>query len=513
MTAVLKNSGVSPRSDRVSGSELIAAGFALTLLAVLTGLYTLHGGFILYYGDAQAHLNISRSIIDSRTPGYDQLGTVWLPLLHLLCLPLSAVDSLWSTGLAGTIPVGACFVIAGLLLYSAAKAIYCETRAATVVLACFALNPNLLYFASIPMTEVVFLAGLTAMLYAMIRFRQNNRGREFWLGVGASWWMSLTRYDGWFLIPFSALWFGFWAKRNRGLTLVAFGILAALAPAYWIAHNWYETGNALDFYNGPYSASAIQGSNSYPGYHDWKLAISYYAEAGRLCAGLCLSLLGLAGLILSGRKDAFLPVVFLLLPPLFYIWSIHSSNVPVFVPRLSPHSYYNIRYGIVLIVWAAFASGALVTALPIRWRKLTLALPLLALCPWILHPVKENVICWKESQVNSVARRAWTTPAANFFRSHYTPGQGIIAPFGDLIGVFCYAKIPLKDVLHIGNGPEWFATTSRPDLVHRELWAMAQHGDALSNSLQKRKTSPYELVRSIEVPKAQALLIFRKENK
>jgi len=30
-------------------------------------------GYILYWGDAQAHLNAGRSLIDSRTPGYDQL--------------------------------------------------------------------------------------------------------------------------------------------------------------------------------------------------------------------------------------------------------------------------------------------------------------------------------------------------------------------------------------------------------------------------------------------------------
>ena len=32
-------------------------------------------GWLLYYGDAEAHLNIARRIVDSRTPGYDQVGT------------------------------------------------------------------------------------------------------------------------------------------------------------------------------------------------------------------------------------------------------------------------------------------------------------------------------------------------------------------------------------------------------------------------------------------------------
>ena len=39
-------------------------------------------GYVLYYGDAEAHLNIARRIVDSRTPGPEQIGTVWLPLPH-----------------------------------------------------------------------------------------------------------------------------------------------------------------------------------------------------------------------------------------------------------------------------------------------------------------------------------------------------------------------------------------------------------------------------------------------
>ena len=53
---------------------------------------------MLYYGDADAHLKIARRIVDSQTPGYEQIGTVWLPLLHLLMLPLVRVDACGATG-------------------------------------------------------------------------------------------------------------------------------------------------------------------------------------------------------------------------------------------------------------------------------------------------------------------------------------------------------------------------------------------------------------------------------
>ncbi|MGH9603601.1 MAG: hypothetical protein ACRD24_14570, partial [Terriglobales bacterium] len=33
---------------------------------------------LLLFGDAVAHLNIARRVVDSRTPGLLQLGSVWL---------------------------------------------------------------------------------------------------------------------------------------------------------------------------------------------------------------------------------------------------------------------------------------------------------------------------------------------------------------------------------------------------------------------------------------------------
>ena len=336
-----------------------------------------------------------------------------------------------------------------------------------MVVACFALNPNILYLASIPMTEVVFLAALAVMLLVLFRFRATQKKRFVSLGVAAVWSMSLTRYDGWFLIPFASLGFALFAKKRRWPTLIAFGVLASVAPLYWIAHNWWETGNALDFYNGPYSPIAIQGSKSYPGYHDWKQAFVYYSAAAELCAGGPLLVLGCIGAGCAASKKVIAPLFFLLLTPVFYVWSIHSSGAtPIHVPQLWPFTYYNTRYGIAVVPLAAFAAGAIVLALPARLRWFAFALPLLPVAVWSSRPSPESWICWKESEVNSIARRAWTTASADFLRTNYRHGDGMLARFGDLTGIFCRARIPLAEALHEGNGPAWLAATSRPDLFH-----------------------------------------------
>src|ERR1700704_1437980 len=107
----------------------------------------------LSHYDARGHLVVARRIFDSLTPGWQQVGAVWLPLPHLLnTLPVQ-VDALYRTGLAGSL-----FSILGfgLCAYAGARLILAITGspAGTVAgVAVLALNPNLLYLQSTPMTE------------------------------------------------------------------------------------------------------------------------------------------------------------------------------------------------------------------------------------------------------------------------------------------------------------------------------------------------------------------------
>ena len=55
-------------------------------------------GLTLSHYDARGHLVVARRIFDSITPGWQQIGAVWLPLPHLLnALPVQ-VDACYRTG-------------------------------------------------------------------------------------------------------------------------------------------------------------------------------------------------------------------------------------------------------------------------------------------------------------------------------------------------------------------------------------------------------------------------------
>ena len=200
----------------------------------LSNLRQLGFAWTLYYGDAEAHLNIARRLFDSRTPSPEQLGTAWLPLPHLLMAPFVKDDFLWHSGLGGAIPSAFCLVIAGAFLFAASRRVLGSTAAGAVAAALLALNPNVLYLASAPMTEPVFFAALAALLYFTVLFRQTQ---SLWAAAAAGLAAmagSLTRYEGWFLIPFAGLFFLFAAKRNRLLVLLVFGAIASLGPTGYL---------------------------------------------------------------------------------------------------------------------------------------------------------------------------------------------------------------------------------------------------------------------------------------
>jgi hypothetical protein len=199
------------------------------------------------------------------------------------------------------------------------------------------------------------------------------------------------------------------------------------------------------------------------------------------------------------------------MPAVFYIWSVHSSGNPIFVPDLWPHSYYNSRYGLALFPALAFGAAALAALAPVRARPLlAVALAALAAAPWLRHPHPDAWITWKESQVNSVARRTWTSQTASYLAPRYRAGSGIITTFGDITGVYRAAGIPLRETLTWDNWPHWPSAIARPDLFLGEDWAVTIRGDPVQAALSRAalKGPRYALVKVITVTGAPPVEIY-----
>lgn len=476
--------------------------FASLLLYGGSAAWTLWSrGYAYFYGDAEAHLNIARRIFDSRTPGPEQIGTVWLPLPHVLLAMFARNDAWWVSGLAGVVPGVLCFALAGALLYAAARRTLGPGAGLAAALL-FAANPNLLYLQSTAMTEPVMAAALAALLCATLRYRDQQSVWTLLVLAAASNAASLTRYEGWFLIPFLTIFVWITARNKQHAYL--FALLASAAPVAWFAHNIFYYGDALAFYNGPYSARAIlqrqlgEGMVQ-PAAGNWSLSALYYAQAARDVVGDPLLIVAGLGSVAALFKRAWWPLLLLVLPGAFYIWSIHSSGTPVFVPELDPYTRYNTRYALALLPLAAFAGAALLALLPERVR--TGAAITLVLGVAFGHYRAGVPISWEEARVGSEARREWTAQAAAYLKDNYRSGAGIVFWFGDLAPVFRAAGIPFREGLYQDNGSLW-----DPALFPQEKWALAQEGDPVDKAVRGK----FNVVQRIEVKGAPAVLIYRR---
>ena len=115
-----RDESVVESAEDLTGAKTIPGPVVLFALAAAVGatIWSARTHSMLLYSDAQTHLDIARHVTDGLRPGLVQLGSVWLPLPHLLLVPLVAVNGLWHSGAAGAIVGGCCFVYSAVRIYT-----------------------------------------------------------------------------------------------------------------------------------------------------------------------------------------------------------------------------------------------------------------------------------------------------------------------------------------------------------------------------------------------------------
>ncbi|MGI8770870.1 MAG: hypothetical protein ACR2JE_05495 [Acidobacteriaceae bacterium] len=486
---------------------LVAAGsFALSLISLV---YCYTHGLLLLYGDAVAHLHIARRIFDSQTPGFRQLGSVWLPLSHLMLVPFVQKMSWWQSGLAGAWPSMACYVLACVALYWLARC-WMPPLASVLALAFFALNPGLLYFATTAMTEPLFLAEMLWSALLLVLFARAvaesalpHAGRllsALSLVLVAA---VFTRYDGW--IYAAAVWCVATAiiLRRRNLrerltgTWVLFTVVAAVAPLIWIAYNAKQFHDPLDFIRGPYSARAIEartgapGAPHYPGYHNMGVATLYFVKAAELgavtpYAANALLLLAVAGTCAAQwtRNRIGLAATMLLWIPLpFYAYSVAYGSVPIFIPVWWPFSWYNTRYGMELLPAFALFCAFLIDRL-MRWqRRLHSFLPAIVTVLVLVNTtllLHAGPLVYGEAVANSATRIPFEKALARTLEG--LPAHASILMYtSNHIGAVQQAGIPLRHIVNEVDYYRWQAALKHP--AQAADFVVAIDGDAVAQAV------------------------------
>ncbi|MGD1107182.1 MAG: hypothetical protein ABR865_09060 [Terracidiphilus sp.] len=387
--------------SNAEGWAVLAFCMAASAAAIL---WSWRHGAMLNYGDAVAHLHIARRVFDSRTPRFSQLGSVWLPLPHILLLPFVQNYFWWATGLAAIIPSSLSYVASCVGIHRLARC-WLDPAPAALALVFFALNPNLLYLQTTAMTEPLFLCLVIWIVVWLVEWRaaidgetavasfepRSARSPRLQACIAVALIAAIfTRYDGWIiaLIAWSGIAITLLrhaAKGERGrLAAPAFWLATvaiAAAPLLWFLYNSVCFGDWLYFARGPYSAHAIElrtassgGGPPHPGWHSPWVALLYYLKVSELDSVaapgwgnvwgnivLTLAALGTVGALIieksAARRRALAWTLLLWLPVPFYAWSVAYGSVPIFFPAWWPYTWYNTRYGLELLPALALGLG------------------------------------------------------------------------------------------------------------------------------------------------------------
>src|SRR3990170_8175279 len=151
-------------------SPLRIAFIALSAISIYFFIFFYLNRLGLAYNDARSHLDIGRRVVEGLKPGLAQLGSVWLPLHHLLMILTIWNDFMWHSGLAGAIVSMISFVATGALIYLFLKHLKVGVFGRFLGVVIFAANINVLYLQSTAMTELLLLATMTAGVYYLLRW-------------------------------------------------------------------------------------------------------------------------------------------------------------------------------------------------------------------------------------------------------------------------------------------------------------------------------------------------------
>jgi hypothetical protein len=554
---------VSTPTLRTSDRDLKLVAALASAVSLFSFLYYFQRGEVLLYGDAVAHINIARRVFDSQTPGLLQLGTVWLPLPHLLMIPLLVPNWMWRTGLGGSIPSMIAYVLGVMGIFRLTRGLLEDedndrTRlgvraGAWLGALIYGANPNLVCLQATAMTESLYLA---FFIWAVVYFgeflrlsKQQSRGawafgrplyRCAWCLAGAE----LTRYDGWFLAAILGTVITFlllrrWNDKAFRRVAITFLVSIAAAPLLWLGYNGAVYGNPLEFANGPYSAKAIEQRTAQPGYPSHPgagnviTAASFFLKSAELDMaegnwGRVWIAIALAGTWVGMRVRVRGAVLLLWVPVVFYALSIAYSGVPLFLPSWWPFTWYNLRYGLQLLPLFA-VSAALAIAAPKgaiermrfmpslkRWSDTSLlrrgaagvVLAFVALSYGFVW--KAQPLCFKEAWINSRTKLALESSVAKAV-AELPRDSTYLMYVGDHVGAFQQAGLPLRQVINEGNHRPWKKPVDPQGLWERALADPAQHvdfviayeGDAVDQNVQRTGLTLWKEIHATGQPHAR----------
>ena len=483
-------------------SWLIALAAVALASGMAAALYFGRAGLTLSHYDARGHLIVARRIFDSITPGWQQIGAVWLPLPHLLnALPVQ-FDTMYQTGWSAVALSVVSFTAAAVAMAALIHQMTGSRVGALTGAGVFIFNPNLLYLQATPMTEPLLIALLVCAVAWLVAALPAQRavwpaGLLFALAC-------LTRYEAW-PVTAAAITAAAWSRWRHAhslsssirvvLALSLFPLAAIAAFVMFsrvVVGEWFVTGGFFV----PQARSLGRPT----------IVIGDMLWGVRALAGTAVMLAGAGGLcIVAGRglihRDRSGELVALTL--------IMTAALP-FIAFLDGHPY-RIRYMVPLLAAAALGCGALIAVCG-RGRAFA-AVALAALAIAERPPLDTRAAMVEEAKwdLSNVERRL---PMTTYLRGRYQ-GETIMASMGSLghyMQELSGAGLQVRDFLHEGNGDLWLRALNgpRPLVGWILIDEQGEGGDMLAKIARE---NPRFLSGFSRVSEAAGIALYERQNR
>ena len=484
----------------------IFAGSLAATLGVTAALRYHQLGLTLSHYDARGHLIVARRIVDSITPGWQQIGAVWLPLPHLLNMLPVQVDAWYRSGASAVAISIASYVLAAAAIAWLVMMLTQSRLAALAASAVFVLNPNVLYLQSTPMTEPLLL-GLTTLGVAMLTNRSGSAATGVVLALAC-----LTRYEAW-PVTYAALAAALWARWRDGDTLPVAARSAARVAVYptvaiiafavfsrAVVGQWFVSS---DFFVPDNKAQGMP-----------LVAVNEILWGARELSGRILIVLGVAGsaaIVAAGlfvRQRASALIALSLGATAAVPWAAFVDGHP-----------FRIRYMVPLIAMEAVAIGFLVGFLrrngerartALRWA---MAILVVLIAFYELHPFDAKAPMVVEAQwdlVNQSPRREVTRCLQA--RRRGEPVMASMGSLGHYMQEASHDGLNVRDFLHEGNGDIWLAALDEPLPYVR--WIMMEEKAEGGDMLYKRAREHPDFLRGYSrVCEGAGLALYERQNR
>jgi hypothetical protein len=471
--------------------------FILTMISITSFLYFLSNGLGVSYNDARSHLDIARRVVENLKPGFAQLGSVWLPLPHLLATLTVWNDFMWHSGLAGALQSMIAFIATGILTYKILKTLGVGLLGRLTGVFLFALNMNIIYMQSTAMTEMLLLGTMTAGVYELIKWHEDNETSHL---IQSGFWIMLStmiRYDGWFLLIYAIILiiiqgikkFGF--KTTEGLVIL-FATLGGFGIFLWIFWNWIIFRDPLYFITGPYAAATQQQQLAQAGVlatkHNLFFSIQTYIYAVIYNAGMLQTILAAIGMVLfwfDNRINTSLrfAATALLAPFIFNVLALYLGQSVLFVQGLAGNSWFNVRYGLMMVPSIAVFVGYLVY----RLQSIKYVLVGVIVFVMFFSFVNRDAVTIDDAVYGASGKNV--TQISGWLRNHATDQPGfVLISVASHDAIIFSSGLPMSKFIHEGTGEYWTLAVAHP--AHWARWIILRTYDLNDQTYYLLRNNP-----------------------